>query len=348
MKAFPSPFTALLSKLTITDDTIVTIQCNGGDVRAKKILLTTVSDVFRCMFQHDFLEKKTNTVMADDVHFPTMEFIIQCYTRGTVALVDNQVDKEDFEYIVEKYNFIGIRDEVAEMMIHIYRKTGNIEALANVFFLCDSQKWRMTALKEIVPIITAGKKAPDFIDVFTIEEFKEFSRICCHIMKDSKVDQWQSFLEAFYSWTKYPENPEERSMTSLEILGMMNIEQFPVTGVLTLLENLKLGDTIQIIKSISEKLLRYILKMEVKNPPKIQKSNLPPKSSSTNINCIKCGHNDKLPYHYSSKCTGRHLKCMSTECPHNLKVLNDNPREKCYVRLIYPNIESRVFGSVTR
>jgi hypothetical protein len=256
------------------------------------------------------------------------------------------VDKDDFEYIVEKYNFLGIRDEAAEMMIHIYRETGDIAALANVFFICDSQKWRMTALKEIVPIITAGKPAPYFIDLFTIDEFKKFSKICCSVMKDFKVEQWQSFLEAFCSWAKCPGNPEERSMASLEILGMVNIEQFPHATVLTLLENLKFCNSMQIIKSISERSLRYILKMEVKNPPKIQKSNLPPKPSSTKINCDQCGHTDELPYHYSSKCTGRHIRCTKTECPHNLQVLNDTGY-RCYVTLIYPNLESRVFGSVT-
>ncbi|XP_065567375.1 uncharacterized protein LOC136031649 isoform X2 [Artemia franciscana] len=349
MAEFPSPFTALLSKLTSSDNTIVTIRCNGGDVMVKKSLLTTVSDVFKCMFENDFLEKETNTVMADDVHFMTMEFIIQCYT-GEEVLCFQEVDKDAFEYIVEKYNFLGIREEAAEKVIHIYRETGDIEALGNVFSIYNSQKSKMTALKELIPIVAAGQKAPCFVDLFTIEEFKEFSKICCDVLKDSQVEQWDGFLKTFYSWTL--KNPEERSMASLEILGMINIQQFPVAEVLTLLENMKLGDTFQIIKSIPEKLLRYILKVEVEKSKSEKSDPLPIQSNpgkistikSNKIHCKACRHNDELPYHYSSKCTGKHLRCKRTDCPHNRRTLGHGD---CYTTLLYPKAEAFVFGSLT-
>jgi len=365
MAEFPSPFTALLSKLTSSDNTIVTIRCNGGDVTAKKSLLTTVSNVFKRMFENDFLEKETNTVMADDVHFMTMEFIIQCYTGETV-LCFQEVDKDAFEYIVEKYNFLGIQEEAAEKVIHIYRETGDIEALGNVFSIYNSQKSKTTALKELIPIVAAGQKAPCFVDLFTIEEFKEFSKICCDVLKDSKVEQWDGFLKTFYSWTL--KNPEERSMASLEILGIINIQQFPVVEVLTLLENSKLGNTFQIIKSF-EKLLCYILKVEIEKsknekpaPPQI-KSN--PRNIQTikasKIHCRACGHDDELPYHYSSKCTGKHLRCKIRDCPHDGRrtgspfsqqrtgspFCNQQSNVDCYTTLLYPKAEAFVFGSLT-
>ena len=96
MNELSSPFVALLSNITSKDNTLVTIQCNGGDVTAKRSLLITISDVFKCMFENDCIEKKTNTVMAYDVHFATMEFIIQCYICGTV-LSFQEVDKDAFE-----------------------------------------------------------------------------------------------------------------------------------------------------------------------------------------------------------------------------------------------------------
>jgi hypothetical protein len=247
MNQFSSPFIALLRRLSINDNTLVTIQCNGGDVTANKSLLTTMSDVFKSMFENDFLDN-ANTVIADDVHFETMQFIITCYTFETCVLCFQKVDNEAFEYIAAKYNFIGIREVAAEKTIHIYRETGNIEALGKVFSIYNNQKARMIALKEVVPIVTMGQNAPCFVDFFTTEEFKEFSKICCEVLKDSKVGQWEGFLKAFYSWTS--KKPEERAMTSLEVLGMMNLEEFPFTEVLTLLENLKLHDTFQIIKSI--------------------------------------------------------------------------------------------------
>ncbi|XP_065565204.1 uncharacterized protein LOC136030273 [Artemia franciscana] len=331
MAEFPSPFTALLSKLSSSDSTIVTIRCDGGDVTAKKSLLTTVSDVFKRMFENDFLEKETNTVMANDVPFMTMEFIIQCYTGGTV-LCFQEVDKDAFEYIVEKYNFLGIQEEAAEKVIHIYRETGDIEALRNVFSIYKSQKSKMTALKELIPIVAAGQKAPCFVDLFTIEEFKEFSKICCDVLKDSKVEQWDGFLKTFHSWTL--KNPEVRFIASLEILGMINTQQFPVAEVLTLLENMKLGDTFQIIKSILEKLLRYMLKVEIEKSESEKSDPLPIKSNpgkmstikSSKIHCRACGHNDELPYHihqissnsflpYSSKSMGKHLEMYEGEIP---------------------------------
>ena len=345
MNEISSPFLALLSELTYSDSTLVTIKCNGGDVTAKKSLLTTVSDVFKYMLENNFLEKKKNTVMADDVDFPTMKFIIQCYTSETCVTCLQQMDNYAFEYIVEKYKLLGIREEAAEKLIDIYRETGNIQFLGKIFLICNGQKSRMTALKEAAEIVTAGQDAPWFVDLFNTEEFKEFSKICCDVLKNSEVKKWDGFLQAFYRWTL--QDPEERSMVSLEVLGMINMEQFPVAGVLSLLQSLELHNTFQTINSISVKLLRYILKVEVENMIKIRKPYPLPKYSSSKVNCSKCGHNDEIPYHYSSKCMGKHLKCERTGCPHDGRVINSSRRVNCYERLPYPNTEARVFGSLS-
>jgi hypothetical protein len=57
----------------------IIIECNGGQVEAKKILLSAISDVFQVMLESDMLEKHTHSVQADDVDFETMNKIMGFY-----------------------------------------------------------------------------------------------------------------------------------------------------------------------------------------------------------------------------------------------------------------------------
>ena len=247
MDEFPSPFIALLNKLTKTDSSTVTIRCNDGDVEAKKSLLTTVSDVFKCMFENDFerlykddfIESKTNSVVANDIHFETMEFIIQYYVNGTVHGYE-KVNKEGFDYIVDKYEFFGIKDDIADKLIGEYRQSKNLKLLEAYFSISSSPKFKIGALRELACIAVQGRPVPYFVNSFTVDDFTKLSEICCDMLSQSKMDDWESFLNIFYSWTS--EKPEERSIASLKILSLINLENFPVPEVLIMFENLKLGE----------------------------------------------------------------------------------------------------------
>ena len=112
----------------ITDSSIVTIRCNDGDVEAKIYLLTAVSNGFKSMFENDFFEKKTNSVVANDIHFEKMQFIMQYYEYGTVHGYQ-KVNKEGFDHIVQKYDLFGIKDDIAEKLIAEYKQGENLKLI---------------------------------------------------------------------------------------------------------------------------------------------------------------------------------------------------------------------------
>ncbi|XP_065583230.1 uncharacterized protein LOC136042223 isoform X1 [Artemia franciscana] len=295
MAESPSPFIGLLNKLTITDSSIVTIRCNDGDVKVKKSLLTTVSNVFKCMFENDFIEKRTNVVVANDIHFETMQFIIQYYENGTVHGY-KKANKEGFDYNVEKYDLFGIKDDIAEKLLGEYRQGENLKLLEAYFLISNSPKSKFGALRELALIAVQGKVVPNFVNAFTVEDFTKFSEMCCDMLRQSKMDNWKSFLNIFYSWTS--ENPEERSIASLKILSLINLGNFPVSEVLILFENLKLGEEFKTMKLVLEKSLGSLLKVE--------KYDQYLKSSSIETYCKECKHCNEPPYHFSSKCKGIH------------------------------------------
>ena len=74
---------------------------SSGDIVVEKNILTTVSDVFQCMLEIEFVEKTTNVVLANDIHFRTVEFVIQYYEDETVSGFQ-AIEKEVFDYIFEK------------------------------------------------------------------------------------------------------------------------------------------------------------------------------------------------------------------------------------------------------
>ena len=155
MHESPSTFIAFLNRLTNTDSSKVTIRCNDGDVEAKKSLLTAVSNGFKWMFENDFIENKTNLVVANDIHFETMQFIMQYYKYGTIHGYQ-KVDKERFDYIVEKYDLFGIKDDIAEKLIAEYKQGENSKLLETYFLISDSPKSKIGALRE--PRARCGRK----------------------------------------------------------------------------------------------------------------------------------------------------------------------------------------------
>ncbi|XP_065583229.1 uncharacterized protein LOC136042222 [Artemia franciscana] len=299
MAESPSPFIALLNKLAITDSSIVTIQCNDGDVKVKKSLLTTVSNVFKYMFEKDFIEKRTNVVVANDIHFETMQFIIQYYENGTIHGYE-KVNKEGFDYIVEKYDLFGIKDDIAEKLLGEYRQGENLKLLEAYFLISNSPKSKIGALRELARIAVEGKVVPNFVNGFSVDDFMKFSEMfsemCCDMLGQSKVDTWKCFLNIFYSWTS--ENPEERSIASLKILSLINLKNFPLPEVLIMFVNLKIGEEFKTMKLVQEKSLGSLLKVE--------KYDQYLKSSSTETYCEECKHCNEPPYHFSSECKGRH------------------------------------------
>ncbi|XP_065582395.1 uncharacterized protein LOC136041625 [Artemia franciscana] len=333
MAESPSPFIALLNKLTITDSSIVTIRCNDGDVKVKKSLLTTVSNVFKCMFENDFIEKRTNVVVANDIHFETMQFIIQYYENGTVHGY-KKVNKEGFDYIVEKYDLFGIKDDIAEKLLGEYRQGENLKLLEAYFLISNSPKSKIGALRELARIAVQGKVVPNFVNAFTVEDFTKFSEMCCDMLRQSKMDTWKCFLNIFYSWTS--ENPEERSIASLKILSLINLQNFPLPEVLIMFVNLKLGEEFKTMKLVLEKSLGSLLKVE--------KYDQYLKSSSIKTYCIKCKHCNEPPYHFSSECKGIHL-CNT--CLQNLQ--NLATKSWCCTRcstksLCCLNSETNIYG----
>ncbi|XP_065581377.1 uncharacterized protein LOC136040891 isoform X3 [Artemia franciscana] len=292
-----SPFIALLNKLTNTDSSIVTIRCNDGDVKVKKSLLTTVSNVFKCMFENDFIEKRTNIVVVNDIHFETMQFIMQYYEHGTVHGYE-KVTKEGFDYIIEKYDLFGIKDDIAEKLIGEYRQGKNLKLLEAYFLISDCPRSKIGALRELACVAVEGKVVPNFVNAFTVDDFTKFSEICCDILRQSKMDNWESFLNIFYSWTS--ENPEGRSIASLKILSLINLENFPVPEVLTLFEKLKLRQEFTTMKLVLEKSLGSLLKVE-KYDHYLNSSII-----ANKFYCPTCKHSNEPPYHFSSKCKGTH------------------------------------------
>ena len=317
MAESPSPFIALLNRLTNTDSSIVTIRCNDGDVKVKKSLLTTVSNVFKYMFEKDFTESRTNLVVANDIHFETMQFIMQYYENGTVHGY-KKVNKEGFDYIVEKYDLLGIKDDIAETLLVKYIQGENLKLLEAYFLISDSPKSKIGALRELARIAVEGKVVPDFVNGFSVDDFINFSEICCDMLRQSKMDNWERFLNVFYSWTS--QNPEERSIASLKILSLINLGNFPVSEVLMLFENLKLGEEFKTMKLVLEKSLSSLLKVE--------KYDQYLESCWSKMYCHKCKHCNEPPYHFSSKCTGIHIcdMCLrrgelSTCCIKNARCL---------------------------
>ncbi|XP_065583696.1 uncharacterized protein LOC136042661 isoform X2 [Artemia franciscana] len=96
-----SGLTQILTNLNMEESPMITIQCDGGDVEVKKSLLTTVSDVFKVMLEADMLEKRTNVVLANDVHFETMKTIMDYYKEGTVSGLET-MNRDACTYILEK------------------------------------------------------------------------------------------------------------------------------------------------------------------------------------------------------------------------------------------------------
>ncbi|XP_065567070.1 uncharacterized protein LOC136031430 [Artemia franciscana] len=305
MDKSPPDLIRLLAKLTIGDNTFVTIKCVGGDVIAKRSLLSGVSDVFQRMFEADFIEKRTNVVVIDDVHFLTLNFIIQCYEKGTMPCL-KKLDLKEILYTVEKYNLLCIKEEIAEKLIDVYRQSGNMDTLEKIFSYFSHQRVKEAALRELAINIVEGGKIPDFVISFSVEDFTKLSKICYSQLNLSKKVSRHDFLQMFCSWVS--NNPEERSVAAIELISIINLQSLHVCEILTVFENLTFKKPFQNIKMFLEESLRCILVAECnsENIRKFHTSILESLRPIGSINCTKCGHNDKTPFHFSRKCRGFH------------------------------------------
>ena len=247
--SFTSTLTAILDNLKQENSPTVTIQCKNGNITAQKILLTATSDVFRKMFDHDMLEKRTNIVVADDVDFNAMKAIIGCYEEGRIPDM-SVITLETFSYVVDKYNFLGIKETIAEHLLDKFAKENDLKVLELFFTTYDCNARKKIAMNEIAILIVKGRKGPDFIVDFDINDFLQFSKIVCAYLIKKKFERWDTFLNCFYGWVS--ENSEERSGTAVEILGMIDIRKFSTSEVLKMLESLSLSKRFQGFKLMFE------------------------------------------------------------------------------------------------
>jgi hypothetical protein len=205
---------------------IVSIHCDGGEIKVRKSFLTAESDVFRRMFEVDMIENQRNTVFAEDVHFKTLQFIIRYFETKAISGFE-KINKDVFDYIVGKYNFIIIKDDIAGKLLSESAPTmdTNLVALEKIFSVFNSPRYKVFAFR-ILSYIIQNKKIYyfkqdlSFINDFSAEDFTELSKMCCAEIKQAKRCLWDGHLDCFYSWTS--KNPEERSITSLALLPLIS------------------------------------------------------------------------------------------------------------------------------
>jgi hypothetical protein len=279
---------------------VITIQCDGGDVEAKKSLLVAVSDVFKAMLESDMIEKRTNIVLANDVNFETIKTIIDFYKEGTVSGFET-MNRDTFTYIVEKYNFLGIKEEIAEYLLQKYIMTQDIKFLDSIFFTYGDRLKKNAVIKEMALMMAEGKEAPQFVTNFNATDFMELARCSCNALKGSSFGKFQGFLKTLYRWLS--KDSENRSVVVLEIIGIIDMQRFSRQDVENILGNLTLSQNFQGFKILLQKSLQHIDVLE--NISKIYGTN-DHSGCETSIRCVKCKHDDSYPYHVNPDCCGVH------------------------------------------
>ncbi|XP_065558670.1 uncharacterized protein LOC136026241 [Artemia franciscana] len=246
----PSAFMRVLSVLNEQDSPVMTIRCNGGYVEAKKIHLAAISEVFKKMLDSKKLGKETNLIEADDVDFDTMKSIMDFYKEGNVSNYEG-LNRDKFSYIIEKYKFIGIKEEIAENVLDKYFEKQDIEILESIFFTYTGHNQKAKAIQELALLIIKGKEGPDFVGDFCIIDFFELSRICCQALNGWDISRFKGFLDTLFKWQN--RDSENRSIPGLEIAGMIDINGFSCYDVKSVLKGLKLPQKLQGFKKIIEK-----------------------------------------------------------------------------------------------
>ncbi|XP_065566109.1 uncharacterized protein LOC136030929 [Artemia franciscana] len=295
--SFTSTLTAILDNLKLENSQVITIQCKNGNITVQKILLTATSDVFSKMFDHDMLEKRTNIVVADDVDVNAMKAIIGCYEDGRIPDM-SVITLETFSYVIDKYNFLGIKEMMAEHLLDKFAKENDLTVLELIFTTYDCKAQKKIAINEIAMIIVKGGKGPDFIVEFDNHDFLQLSEIVYSSLKERKFKRWDSFLDSFYGWVS--KNSEERSGIAVEILGMIDVRQFSASEVLKMLEPLSLSKRFHGFKLMFEKTLDCIIEHSKPKPGIVNycEGGVP--------KCSVCGCSSTPPYHFSTGCNGIH------------------------------------------
>ena len=213
----------ILTNLNMKESPMITIKCDGGDVEVKKSLLTAVSYVFKVMLEADMLEKRTNVVVANDLHFETMKTIMDYYTKGTVSGFET-TNRDAFTCIVEKYNFLGIKKKIAKYLFQSYFIKQDLKILESIFFTYGNRCEKNFVIKEMALMIAEGKEAPEFVTNFNAPDFVELTKCCCAALKNSQFSRYQGFLKTLYSWLS--KDSEQRSVAVLEIIGIIDVQTF--------------------------------------------------------------------------------------------------------------------------
>ncbi|KAK2715268.1 uncharacterized protein LOC136043820 [Artemia franciscana] len=296
----------ILTNFNMEENPMITIQCEGGNIEAQKSLLVAVSDVFKAMLESDMLEKRTNLVLADDVNFETMKVIMDYYKEGSVSGFIT-MNRHIFTYIVEKYNFLCIKERIAEHLLQSYFINQDLRILESIFFTYGNQYEKTIVIKEIAHMIAKGRDTPDFVTEFNAPDFMELARYSCDALKNSAFDRFRSLLRTLYYWVY--ENSEERSAAVLEIVGMINMENFSRKNVQILLEKLPLSKKFKWFKLLLLKSFEHIDILE-DNMSKVWQNSIKNSSSeeckSDNIKCKKCSHDSCYPFHNDPNCSGIH------------------------------------------
>ena len=242
-----SGLTQILTHLNMAESPMITIQCDGGDIEVKKSLLTAVSDVFKAMLESDMLEKRTNLIQANDVNFETMKIIIDFYKEGIVSGFET-MKRDAFTYIVEKYNFLSIKEEVAEYLLQRYFMKPDVKLLDSVFFTYGDRFKKTAVIKEMALMIAEGKQVSTFVNNFNVPEFIELVR---YALKYTPYDRQYVLLKTLCSWLS--QDSERRSVATLEIIGIIDMRRYPRDEVQELLEDLHLSEKFQGIKLLLQK-----------------------------------------------------------------------------------------------
>jgi hypothetical protein len=247
-----SGLTQILTNFNMEQSPVITIQCDNGDIEVQKSLLTAVSDVFKAMLETDMLEKRTNLVLAHDLNFETMKSIMDYYKEGfktgfwNKASFFETTNRDAFTYIVEKYNFLAIKEEIAQYLLQSYRVKQDLTILESVFFTYGNQIEKMFVIREMTLMIAEGKDVPQFVTNFNAHDFLELAKCCCAALKNSQFSRYQCFLKTLYSWLS--KDSEKRSVAALEIVGMIDMTTFKVHEVESVLQSLTISPKFQGLK----------------------------------------------------------------------------------------------------
>ena len=115
-------FASLLQDQSFVD---VTFCVKGVNVKAHSVVVAAGSPVLSAMFQHDFEENRTRTVVIDDTKAQVFLQLLQYLYTGTASEMEKEDITVDLLVAADKYGVESLKEECA-MLIGRNLKTENI------------------------------------------------------------------------------------------------------------------------------------------------------------------------------------------------------------------------------